>query len=579
MKKLRAIVLCALVCAMVCLPALAWDAKKATETAAELKRLREQALASFEAGELDAALEAATQAILLRPDQPLYRYIRAEICMEQGNSAAAFVDASYALSLEKDADTYDLRAMALRKLGRYELAMLDHASALESGADVYRLNNRAMTLMRMGRYEEALADIDLALAEDAEQPLLFANRGAALYGLGRLAEAEEEFARCVALGGEAPTERELLRLAAPAGTPAPTAAALDPAARSQALLEEAVDAIPGETGKAIELLNQAVELDPRNAEAFAQRGVACAQQERYGEALEDLAYALSIEATPMRLTNFASMLMLLGRYEESLAEMNRVVEMNPDNAFVYINRGNAYYNLDRNEEALADYNAALALQSGEAKAWVYRADTYMRMERYQEALADYRQACQLAPDNQRARDGVKKSEAELAARGIEAVPFGPVPGAGAMQGERRGEKARAAFTGMLRKAGIAYAAEPRSITEDDADGRTVMYELSPGMIWFDFLTKDGQDAGEYILALYSFDALFQQAETIFPLYLRVMFGVDEEKAAALYARLLEEQEPYDGGSEATLRAGDGKATLNRIDEDTLYITARPVNYR
>ena len=57
---------------------------------------------------------------------------------------------------------------------------------------------------------------------------------------------------------------------------------------------------------------------------------------------------------------------------KSLADYDRAIQLNPNNAIAYYNRGLAKYALGKNQEAIADYDLAIKLDSNHAIAYVNR---------------------------------------------------------------------------------------------------------------------------------------------------------------------------------------------------------------
>ena len=86
--------------------------------------------------------------------------------------------------------------------------------------------------------------------------------------------------------------------------------------------------IAGEYPKAIEILNEAIQLDSKNSMAYFQR--ACA-------------YAKLNQAKPM------------------IEDLNIVIELEPQNSMAYFDRGLAYQAIRRIDDAIADYQTALQL--------------------------------------------------------------------------------------------------------------------------------------------------------------------------------------------------------------------------
>ena len=125
--------------------------------------------------------------------------------------------------------------------------------------------------------------------------------------------------------------------------------------------------------------------------------------ERYEEALAD--YTKAIEIKPDFADAYNNRGVILGkleRNEEALADYTKAIEIRPDDADNYYNRGNTLDKLDRYAEALADYAKAIELQPNDAYAYNNRGVTLFNLERYEEALADYMKAIEMKPDEARA---------------------------------------------------------------------------------------------------------------------------------------------------------------------------------
>ncbi|RIB16236.1 hypothetical protein C2G38_2190506 [Gigaspora rosea] len=86
-------------------------------------------------------------------------------------------------------------------------------------------------------------------------------------------------------------------------------------------------------------------------------------------------------------------------YEESLADLNKSLEIEPDNTFASKCRGATYYWMDRYEESLADLSKALEIKPNDAFALRSRGDTYRVMRRYEESLANLNKSLEIEPDN------------------------------------------------------------------------------------------------------------------------------------------------------------------------------------
>jgi len=83
--------------------------------------------------------------------------------------------------------------------------------------------------------------------------------------------------------------------------------------------------------------------------------------------------------------------------ELALADYNRAVELAPDEPDPYLNRGAALEGLGRWEEAIADYTQVLALDPEDAAAYNNRGNAKGGQGKWDAALTDYNRAVELQP--------------------------------------------------------------------------------------------------------------------------------------------------------------------------------------
>ena len=82
----------------------------------------------------------------------------------------------------------------------------------------------------------------------------------------------------------------------------------------------------------------------------------------------------------------------LGRFEESLADYDKAISIKADYADAHFNRGNALKELQRFEEALADYDKAISIKADYADAHFNRGNALKEIQRFEEALSGYDKA-------------------------------------------------------------------------------------------------------------------------------------------------------------------------------------------
>jgi tetratricopeptide (TPR) repeat protein len=86
-------------------------------------------------------------------------------------------------------------------------------------------------------------------------------------------------------------------------------------------------------------------------------------------------------------------------YREAVTVFDDAIQKDPKDARLYVNRGNARFNLRDSQGAITDYNQALQLDPQDThKALLNRGKVYIALGRLSNALADYNQAIQIAPN-------------------------------------------------------------------------------------------------------------------------------------------------------------------------------------
>ena len=100
----------------------------------------------------------------------------------------------------------------------------------------------------------------------------------------------------------------------------------------------------------------------------------------------------------LRLNREANRLSSLGRHEEALAILGRVLEDHPGSAPTHYNRGRIHHLIGDDEAALGEYDRAIELRPDYAKALTNRALILARAGETERAIADLSRSIELAPD-------------------------------------------------------------------------------------------------------------------------------------------------------------------------------------
>ena len=117
----------------------------------------------------------------------------------------------------------------------------------------------------------------------------------------------------------------------------------------------------------------------------------------YTEALGDTSLPNDRRATI--LTDRAVAYARTGQNKLALEDFNRAVQLFPEYAAVYNNRGSLLLTLGLTREAIKDFDRAITLAPGYAAAYNNRAGARVRLGEHAEAMGDYTKAIELLPQN------------------------------------------------------------------------------------------------------------------------------------------------------------------------------------
>ena len=413
----------------------------------DLERQCREATRLRASGKFTEALALLDQAIRLDSRMAEAYVHRCACYCDLEEYAKAIEDATQAIVLApEEASPLQWRARAADCLGRHELALADLNKALQlASEDPWLYYERSLVFAGLGDYGAAIADINRYLERCAEEGLGYYVRA----GL-RLHERELDLAlgdidEAVRFGGEDASNLYLrARILHKMNRVDEASAQLEAAVGQNAKLK------PGRLGasiamkrgnyrKAIEHLNGVVETEPRDAEVYYHRSLAWCQLCKNEKALCDIDEAIRIEPENGAFLYLrAQLLYSLGRLDdasvaidasiaqkggvegggweserswlrgaialkqgecwEAIAEFGAALETNATNAHAYIGRGEAWYQMKEYERALSDFDEAVRFAPEIHHRYLDRANALMGLGRYAEANRDLVEARRLGPD-------------------------------------------------------------------------------------------------------------------------------------------------------------------------------------
>jgi tetratricopeptide (TPR) repeat protein len=226
-------------------------------------------------------------------------------------------------------------------------------------------------------------------------------------------------------GGEPPTPTPVPPTPTLAATPTPSAS--EHVAQGMAYVEQ------GKLDEAIVEFEQAIELDPDNADAHRNLGTAYGEQGQwekavvpyekaieldpdFGEAYGDLVGAYfslgkvpeaiaagekAIELAPEYSTGYNNLGIVYGaqgKLDEAIALFKKAIQANPADADAHYNLGFAYENLNQLDEAIAEYQAAIQADPDYADAHENLGSVLARQNQIEKAIAEWEETIKIDPE-------------------------------------------------------------------------------------------------------------------------------------------------------------------------------------
>lgn len=252
-------------------------------------------------------------------------------------------------------------------IGIYPLTSWPAPLHVTTPADVQArpYNDRGIALASKGQYEQAISEFNKALELSPVYAQAYYNRGIAHLSMGQYDRAIIDFNRVIELGKE----------------------------------------VEGASSMTI----RGAAYVPQNmyAQIHYYRGTAYLYKAQYDLAIADFTQALQIDPKHAQAyNNRAASFTEGGRFEQAKSDVDKALQLNPKYALAYMNRGLIYYRQGENDKAISDYNEAIRFDPRLSHAYSNRALAYGKKEQFDEALADFKKALEQNPSSATAHDGL-----------------------------------------------------------------------------------------------------------------------------------------------------------------------------
>src|SRR5579872_3472267 len=155
----------------------------------------------------------------------------------------------------------------------------------------------------------------------------------------------------------------------------------------------------GRLQEAEAIYRQILKIQPRHFDSLHLLGVIAYQIRNYQSAIDLIGQAIEIYPNAAAFySNRGNALLELKQLKAAVADYDKAILLKPDYAQAYNNRGSALQALKQLEAALASYDKAVALAPDYAQAYNYRGSALQETKRPTDALASFDKAIALSPD-------------------------------------------------------------------------------------------------------------------------------------------------------------------------------------
>jgi lipoprotein NlpI len=308
---------------------------------------------------------------------------------------------SLAQTKSKDAAAYSSRGIAKLQKNDWDGAIADFNRALQFDPKLAQAyDNRGLAKTEKGDLEGAITDFNRVLQLNPKNGIAYNNRGNAKAHKGDFDGAIADFNRALQLNpklakayynrGNAKREKYDL------------------------LVSGAVDEFPfpdydlgtrkvekGYLNAAVADFNRTLQLNPKLAKAYDNRGLAKFSRGDLDGAMADFNSALQLDpklAPAYEARGVAKE--QKGDLDGAIADYNHAIELNPKLDGAYLNRGKAKAYKGNTDSAIADFNRALQLNPKLARAYAGRGSANFLAHNWMAALHDYRRFSELSQRNQ-----------------------------------------------------------------------------------------------------------------------------------------------------------------------------------
>lgn len=150
---------------------------------------------------------------------------------------------------------------------------------------------------------------------------------------------------------------------------------------------------------ALKVADEAINLNPNNAESYDARGWANMELKNYTQSISD--YTKAIQLNPDNAVFYnarGSAYIWSGNFIEAYSDINKAIQLEPNNANYHDCLGWCYNCIGEHDKAISECNKALKLDPNHSWAYHTRGEAYRLLRKYKLAIPEYDKSISIKSD-------------------------------------------------------------------------------------------------------------------------------------------------------------------------------------